>query len=351
MYFVQLTQINLLKQHYHVSESILVVDREEAQNGQKLVETLNEIKIPLVERMVTAGYNGMMAEPQNTKVPFETLYKIKDWLLAQNPKQQSTSLSIENFNNANIAQCTKEDISETICFDPESHLMGILCQSLSARRKEHLIIFTNSGAVHRVGPNRIYTELTRALAQAGFPNVRFDMSNLGDSFNGVSQEENDPYPAGSTQDITLFIDFMQRQHGFKTISLAGLCSGAHNSFHTALESPDLKSLKEIILINPLAFYRRKGAEIFNASNQELARDAEQERAPHDSLYGRDANRHTQQICRSAHPLVYLAQQRRCLGKGRAYRVAPLELPHGVGQQCGARLPLHLDRTAGDGLWR
>ena len=43
------------------------------------------------------------------------------------------------------------------------------------------VTLLNAGVIHRVGPHRLHVRLARALAAAGFPALRLDLSGIGDS--------------------------------------------------------------------------------------------------------------------------------------------------------------------------
>jgi hypothetical protein len=67
-----------------------------------------------------------------------------------------------------------------LCFGKYSHLIGILTYPEEAKA-EYCVIYTNSGVIHKVGPNEINVRLSRALCAEGIAGFRFDSSGLGDS--------------------------------------------------------------------------------------------------------------------------------------------------------------------------
>jgi hypothetical protein len=118
------------------------------------------------------------------------------------------------------------------------------------------VILFNAGAVHHVGPNRVYVELARGLAEAGVPCLRMDLETLGDSVLDGAWRENYPYPRTAMRDVADAFTFARRELGYARIIPAGLCSGAHMAFHAGLDASH--DLDEIMLINPLVFYWREG---------------------------------------------------------------------------------------------
>jgi pimeloyl-ACP methyl ester carboxylesterase len=95
------------------------------------------------------------------------------------------------------------------------------------------VLFSNIGLNHRVGPNRLYVELARNLAAAGFRSLRFDLSGFGDS---------EPRRDGGTDlqravlDTREAMDFLEKR-GSRRFVLVGLCSGVDCVYRTALQDP------------------------------------------------------------------------------------------------------------------
>jgi hypothetical protein len=147
-------------------------------------------------------------------------------------------------------------VTESLHRFGEGHrLFGILSRP-DDRTDRPLVILFNAGAVHHVGPNRIYVVLARALAEAGVPCLRMDLETLGDSVLDDAWRENYPYPRTAMRDVADAFTFARRELGYSRIIPAGLCSGAHMAFHAALDPKH--ELDEILLLNPLVFYWREG---------------------------------------------------------------------------------------------
>ena len=68
-----------------------------------------------------------------------------------------------------------------VLFGRERSLVGVSCRPVQSEGERPVIIFLNSGIVHRIGGNRIYVTLARALAEGGFSSLRFDLAGVGDS--------------------------------------------------------------------------------------------------------------------------------------------------------------------------
>jgi pimeloyl-ACP methyl ester carboxylesterase len=120
-------------------------------------------------------------------------------------------------------------------FGSHGGLVGILTEPAGDVRRHEApaVICSNIGLNHRVGPNRLYVELARATAAAGFRSLRFDLSGFGDSY---------PRRGGGTDldravlDTREAMDFLERR-GSQQFILVGLCSGVDSAYKAALQDP------------------------------------------------------------------------------------------------------------------
>ncbi|MCW8879488.1 MAG: alpha/beta hydrolase [Kangiellaceae bacterium] len=272
-----LGQINLLKMEYSNINNVLLIERSDLKTDQKLLRAIsNKETRTSCEHYLMEGYADMMAEPQETKIPFDTIEKVVNWIKPQNTAHSDFEIQTKDFKQ--VAFHPSANSYERICYPIGSNLIGILTTPKATQDKPiPLVVLANSGSVHRVGPNRLYVELARELGKAGIASFRFDLRNLGESVMGLPVDENHPYPHDSTADIEDIINHLQSHFEYDKFVLAGLCSGAHNVFHAAIELEHDKRINEVIMINPLAFYRRPHNFQDNSKEQEMAKDSEQYR--------------------------------------------------------------------------
>ena len=107
-------------------------------------------------------------------------------------------------------------------FGSHGGLVGVVCEPDRPVAQAPMVLFTNVGLNHRVGPNRTWVELARTLAEAGYLSLRFDSSGLGDS---------DPRPGvqsdaeQSVLDLREAMEFLGRRRGGGSFVLVGNCSG------------------------------------------------------------------------------------------------------------------------------
>lgn len=137
----------------------------------------------------------------------------------------------------------KEDI--LLCGNTQS-LVGILTTPGTPVDNTELpvVILLNAGLIHRVGPNRIYVKIARALAAQGFRVLRLDLSGIGESMPRV---DNLPTQQRVVADVRDAMDTLARTHGAQRFILMGHCAGAIFSLLLASQEPRVTAAA---LINP-----------------------------------------------------------------------------------------------------
>lgn len=113
------------------------------------------------------------------------------------------------------------------------------------------VTLLNAGVIHRVGPHRLHVRLARALAAAGFPALRLDLSGIGDSrplAEGLTFRES------AVADIRTALDWQAARLGDAPAILFGICSGADNALAAALQDTRVAG---IVLVDPHAYATRR----------------------------------------------------------------------------------------------
>lgn len=124
-------------------------------------------------------------------------------------------------------------------------LAGILCRPSSVTASELPgVVLLSPGLLHRVGPNRLYVKLARALAAQGFSVLRFDFSGQGDS---PPRTDHLPILQSAIAETRTAVDHMVARTGCQSVLLVGHCSGAVFSFMTAFED---ERVAGVISISP-----------------------------------------------------------------------------------------------------
>jgi alpha-beta hydrolase superfamily lysophospholipase len=256
-----LRAVDLMNTTYGVTQRALLVGRDDLSADRSLCDHLIAGGIACdYER--SPGWLGMVADHQFTVVPDEALETISDWVaLHAEPRMpvppRSGGLSRET-NTVSVPLESAETvmIEERACqFGEAGHLFGILSRNGPATDRPALILL-NAGAIHHVGPNRLYVTLARQLSARGMPCFRIDLEGLGDSVLRCEGRENHPYPHTAVDDVRAAVEYM-KQLGYTRFITLGLCSGAHTAFHAALQL-DEPAIEELILVNPWVFYWKEG---------------------------------------------------------------------------------------------
>jgi Serine aminopeptidase, S33 len=117
---------------------------------------------------------------------------------------------------------------EILQFGDNARLFGILTlpsPPLQQAPKLPVFVFLSCGALHRVGPQRLYVRLARTLAPLGFSSLRVDLSGRGDS-SGKPELRNEQSLLGDYKEI---VSILEARLGQSQFVLCGLCSGADNA--------------------------------------------------------------------------------------------------------------------------
>lgn len=119
-------------------------------------------------------------------------------------------------------------------FGPARGLVGIVTVPAARDPQRPAVVLLNAGLLHRVGPNRIYVQLARALAAAGHLVMRFDFSGLGDS---GPRADHLPYAQSAPLEAREAMDWLSEQHGARSFLLIGHCAGAIFAMLVARDDP------------------------------------------------------------------------------------------------------------------
>jgi len=96
------------------------------------------------------------------------------------------------------------------------------------------LVLSNAGSLSRIGPNRLWVQLTRAANASGLPTLRFDQSGFGDSpVSEIAQ----PINFRRLEEYRDAIDFITIESGARSVVIVGLCSGAIDAHDVAVTDP------------------------------------------------------------------------------------------------------------------
>lgn len=116
---------------------------------------------------------------------------------------------------------------------PDQNLVAILTPA-EVQPRPVAVLLLNAGVIHRIGPHRTSVKLARRLAADGHTCVRFDVSGVGDSRPPRDAAE---FRVQAVNDVRAVMDHLEREYGFHSFALFGICAGAVNAYATALVDP------------------------------------------------------------------------------------------------------------------
>ena len=276
-----LGSFNLNRLDAITASHVLVLDRAEMPGDSTWTESLRERGARVDKKSVT-GYTEMMLDSHESAVPHDMIRTALEWL--GNIRAADTGwhaqlhapLSPPSMSNATPPtaitlgpavtpdavtgpELAREVEERCVCFGSPATLFGILtsprggADDPAATRKAVLLL--NAGAVHHIGPNRLYVALARYLARRGYVVLRMDISGIGDSPPRPDAPENVVYSNHALEDVRAALEYLQHDEDVTEVHAIGVCSGAYNAFKAAVANLPLAGA---ILVNPLTFFWKEG---------------------------------------------------------------------------------------------
>jgi len=188
------------------------------------------------------GYVEMMLDPHKAIVPDAIIAATIRFAAARPAMATRPAPRIELVPSVRFAGLTEEVVA--------IRELTALATTRSASPRRAVILL-NAGAVYRVGPNRLYVELARALPDALV--IRLDQSGLGDSPPRAHSDENVVYSEHAVGDVGDVVAWA-RAKGAREVAVVGLCSGAYHAIKVGL----VHTVETIVPINPLTFFWKPG---------------------------------------------------------------------------------------------
>jgi alpha-beta hydrolase superfamily lysophospholipase len=210
-----------------------------------------------IDQQTLPGLAQMLDVPHHARVPDVAIDSIVRWIATEVGK--AVTKAPDTGTGSPVPDALFGSVSESfVQFGEGGSLFGVLTEPADgAAKTTAIVLLSNAGATHHVGPGRLYVLLGRALSRAGFRCLRLDLPGLGDSDTGDAGREGEPYIPEATSVIATATDAVAHAGVAAPVIVMGLCSGAHTAFQAALQL-DRRPVTEAVLINPLTFYYRPG---------------------------------------------------------------------------------------------
>jgi alpha-beta hydrolase superfamily lysophospholipase len=233
----------------------LLLGRDGVQPDERLRERLVSAGVE-VEVAPGDGYNAMMNHPQEAQPPLEVFAHVSRWLadgpvVTASPRPPAVSAEQASF-DVPYAHAAVRETPLALPLD-FGDLYGVMARSDSAPSSDLTAVLLNAGALRRIGPGRLWVELSRDWAARGIPTLRLDLEGLGDADGHVSPyaDTADLYVERLVEQTLAAVDQLAQRGLGSRFLLGGLCSGAFWSFHAALRDARVEAA---FLLNPRALY-------------------------------------------------------------------------------------------------
>ena len=132
-------------------------------------------------------------------------------------------------------------VERILHFGPEGRLFGLLAGTPDTRTRQVLVLL-NAGTMPRIGPFRLYVELSRRLARSGTPVFRMDLPGVGESPMLSDLSELEALSAG--------MDRIAAEFGCDRFVVGGICSASDVAWRLSEQDPRVCGL---LLLDPVAF--------------------------------------------------------------------------------------------------
>jgi alpha-beta hydrolase superfamily lysophospholipase len=184
------------------------------------------------------GWTDMVFHPEQYTPPAEVFDRVGRWL-AGAPVGRPRPVAVEAPEALDRLELCLDGrpIRETPVHiaQPFGQLFGLLAEPVDAPATPLCAVFLNAGAVRRVGPNRLWTEIARDWTRRGVPTFRVDLEGIGDS-DGDPRRYRDVanfYTPAYGAEVGAILDDLQARGLGPRFVLIGLCAGAYWAVNTA----------------------------------------------------------------------------------------------------------------------
>ncbi|MES2786675.1 MAG: alpha/beta fold hydrolase [Pseudomonadota bacterium] len=224
--------------------AVLIIERDDFPSSGALAARFRALGAQVTEQG-WPGYAAMMVEPHKAELDPLLPARIVQWLSEALPPD-GPNVRFEA--PAPVGFVTEGVRESAVRFGSDGSLFGMLAQPAAATGSQQAVgvILVNVAGNYRIGPNRIYVKLSRALASAGFQALRFDLPGIGDSCFDVGLSARSLYNQDSTPDVRAAVDVLV-ERGCRQVWVLGICSGSYVAFNAALADPRIAGQ---VLMNP-----------------------------------------------------------------------------------------------------
>jgi hypothetical protein len=221
------------------------------------------------------GYAALTSQPHESVVPEEVLATVGRWLA-----ERSVPASVSSGTGERPATLPTEveiELPDAIVVRERAvtieidglRLSGVLTIPARPAPDRPGAIFLHSGAIRRIGPNRMWVEAARDWARRGVTSLRLDVEGIGDAGGEAAPYAEDPplYEPKFLEQVTAGIEFMSDGGFAQQVAIIGLCAGAYWAVHVGMADARVAAC---LLVNPRAFVFYDGMDAARDMRRALA---------------------------------------------------------------------------------
>jgi alpha-beta hydrolase superfamily lysophospholipase len=210
------------------------------------------LRAALTEQGVTVtssrgeGYEDLLVEPQFSRLPPTAAQDVGDFvtsLAVDGPGTPPVRPVAHRKPSVSAAMITLGDgsrVRETVMTIDHAGaaLIGVLTDPLEGGGPVAAILIGGTG--HRMGPNRMWTELGRRWAKRGVPTLRVDIAGAGDTATMMPTEIAPLYTLPDIVEQTVdVVEALRERSACRRIVMVGLCAGGFWAVQVAMRDPDV----------------------------------------------------------------------------------------------------------------
>jgi alpha-beta hydrolase superfamily lysophospholipase len=247
-----------------MADRLLVLTRANRKGDRRMNERL---AMPHVDRIQIVGQENLVdVAPDAAKLPVDTIDCIVEWLATRVEVDTTALVDLRLAGRDHAIVGTSADgvaIEERpVSLGPKG-LFGVQTartdwaavasngrddagSNLGTSRRLPPILFLNAGVIDHVGPARLWVELGRRWAEAGFQVIRFDLSGIGDSPLGIDQVGQLVFPPEAINELLDVLSDVSPEDPSYGV-LVGLSSGGYHAILAAIAGKVLG----LCVVNPI----------------------------------------------------------------------------------------------------
>lgn len=240
---------------------VLLLGRDGIAVDHTFVERLRAAgaEVTLADGM---GFGPMMADPERSRIPEETIAATVEWLAtdrAPGARRAAAGAVALGCGEPLVVTVAGARVAERaiVVPAPGGEVFGVLCVPVDTPaagqiRAPVAAVLLNGGAQRHTGQNRNWVETARRWAAAGVPSVRIDLPGIGDAGGQPAGPLSlaNVYDPVRTEQVLAALSWLREEGIAERFVLVGLCAGAYWAYHAALAD---RSVAGVGLINLYTF--------------------------------------------------------------------------------------------------